>query len=125
VIEERQPVADTVVAHWMNDDVGDFGASLAVAAASLSRLGVVARVVADRLLGLRPGVFLLAVGQENVSDGVGVMRLEQLGTLEAFDVHGSSWGDGRRFYYGERCTAKRDAGRARVRTAANSCRRVT
>src|SRR6185295_1013561 len=64
VIEEPEPVADAVLGHRIYRHVADRGQSFCVPGEPLAGLGVVARVVSDRLLGIGPGMALLTVDDE-------------------------------------------------------------
>ena len=87
MIEEPEPVADALLDHRMHGHVADVGQSHRAPGQPFARLGVVARVVSDRLLGIAPGVPLLPVDDERFHDAVGVVRLDQRATPEAFDLH--------------------------------------
>jgi hypothetical protein len=87
VIEQPEPVVDSVLGHRVHLDVGDLGQSLCPPGESFGRLAVVAGVVPDRLLGIRPGVAVLAVGDESADKRVRIVRLDLRITCEAFDPH--------------------------------------
>jgi hypothetical protein len=78
----------SLISHRMHRDVGDLGQSFSVPGESLGRFGVVASVVPDCFLGVRPGMSRLAVGHESEGDSVTVVCLHQRSTFEAFDLQG-------------------------------------
>jgi len=88
VIEELEPVADAVLAHWMDRHAADVGHSFRAPGEPLARLGVVTGVVSDRLFRIRPGVPLLPVDDKRVHDVVSAVSLDRRITAEAFDFHG-------------------------------------
>jgi len=58
-------------------DVADLGQSSRAPGESLGRVGVVAGVVSNGLLGIRPSVAVLSVGHERVDDRVHAGRLDE------------------------------------------------
>jgi len=87
MVEEPEPVVDAIPGHRMHRDVADLRLAVRASGEPLGRIGVIAGVRPNRVLGIRPGVVLLSVDYESVDDGVGVVSLDQRVTSEAFDLH--------------------------------------
>src|SRR6185503_13469570 len=71
----------------MHRHVADLRQAFCAPGEALPRLGVVAGVVSNGLLGIRPGVLLAPVYDECVHDLVGAVRLDRRITPEASDLH--------------------------------------
>jgi len=69
--------SSAVFGHRMLRDVADLGQSSRAPGESLGRVGVVAGVVSNGLLGIRPSVAVLSVGHERVDDRVHAGRLDE------------------------------------------------